>query len=75
MTFLRGAPSDATPGTSIETKCGLAETEFQGTVELNFKIFPFVFLSKFKVFHFSSIIVWKLGQANPFAKVCLDLRF
>ena len=35
MTFLRGAPSDATPGTSIETKCGLAETEFQRKAEVN----------------------------------------
>ena len=43
--------SNAALGTIIETKCGLAETEFRGKVELNFKVFPWHFL-KFKAFDF-----------------------
>ena len=37
--------SNATLGTIIETKCGLAETEFQEKVELKIKVFSFAFLS------------------------------
>ena len=43
--------SNAALGTIIETKCGLAETEFQGKVELNFKVFLRHFFNKLEMFN------------------------